>query len=723
MRIHRQVTETLVYGSHITHRYTQDSPILADVWIRYGEEPLEWQDLLLSPQWGFEAGHVSVVLRSHVEQARHDPGAGYAWWRATTRCPAHVAYNQVYTAARLYFDEVMRVVLPMTLWWNDLWRQTIARWRHTAEGQQADGVTTDRVLRDLAPELELALDGLGRPGHDTENISDETREQREAISNLPADLPWFIRVVGVIARAVERSIEERAERTGGPDCDDDPDSTTRRNMRAEATDWIESFDGPWYWDNGDPDRFGDHKGLDPFASINLIEAARDVLGGIDISGLEHHTGLPPHDPSRPDDMEGHVHLVNLNRKASTAVGKSRLTVKADAAERLFDIDTSAITWGIIDTGIDATHPAFFRTPENGEAGPALTDHGAVADGEWVKWTRVQKTYDFTRIRVLLDPVRLANAEELDGHIQAVIERNPDEFEDLQRSLLRGRNVDWDLLEPFLLVPHDPETYLVPQNGHGTHVAGIIAANWEEQNIVGVCKDINLYDLRVLEPGKPNDEFAVLAALQFVQWLNAQKDFFAVHGVNLSMSIRHEVANYACGRTPVCDQCEDLIGSGVTVVAAAGNAGYLRYRTATGPADAHEDTTEGYHTVSITDPGNATGVITVGATHREKPHDYGVSYFSSRGPTGDGRQKPDLVAPGEKINSVFPGGSFRPLDGTSMAAPHVSGAAAMLMARHSEFIGQPARIKHALCSTATDLGREKYFQGAGLVDVLRALQSI
>jgi hypothetical protein len=64
-----------------------------------------------------------------------------------------------------------------------------------------------------------------------------------------------------------------------------------------------------------------------------------------------------------------------------------------------------------------------------------------------------------------------------------------------------------------------------------------------------------------------------------------------------------------------------------------------------------------------------------------------------------------------------------MDGTSMAAPHVSGACAMLMARHMELIGQPQRIKEAICSTATDLGRERYFQGAGMLDVLRALQSI
>jgi hypothetical protein len=59
----------------------------------------------------------------------------------------------------------------------------------------------------------------------------------------------------------------------------------------------------------------------------------------------------------------------------------------------------------------------------------------------------------------------------------------------------------------------------------------------------------------------------------------------------------------------------------------------------------------------------------------------------------------------------------------MAAPHVSGAAALLMARHKELIGNPARVKRILCATATDLGRIREFQGAGMLDVLRALQSV
>jgi len=156
---------------------------------------------------------------------------------------------------------------------------------------------------------------------------------------------------------------------------------------------------------------------------------------------------------------------------------------------------------------------------------------------------------------------------------------------------------------------------------------------------------------------------------------------------------------------------------VVVVTAAGNRGFNKMAASDGGALGD------YRYISITDPGNAEGVITVGATHRLMPHTYGVSYFSSRGPTGDGRTKPDLVAPGERIDSCSLNGYYETMDGTSMAAPHVSGAAALLLSRNRELIGQPRRVKEVLVKSATDLGREPRFQGSGNLDVLRALQSV
>ena len=422
-----------------------------------------------------------------------------------------------------------------------------------------------------------------------------------------------------------------------------------------------------------------------------------------------------------------VYSVSLNREAAPTVSRSTLAIKADAARRLFAISCRDLTWAVIDSGIDARHPAFrIRDPKSDRA---VSEKPFVDEkGDPANCTRVVETYDFTEIDLLLDPDSSDLPADLkkrldDGSPDA--KRLKQHLEELYGALRRGRAIDWGLVAPFIRIPHVDGKYRRPENDHGTHVAGILAGDWRraesggllEDDLIGVCPDLRLYDLRVLNEAGRGDEFAVMAALQFVRYLNSTNEYVVVHGANLSLSIPHEISNYACGRTPVCDECERVVSSGVVVVAAAGNQGRQRYTTEEGRV------AEAYLSISITDPGNADLVITVGATHRYRPHTYGVSYFSSRGPTGDGRIKPDLVAPGEKITAPVPEGAFGLKDGTSMAAPHVSGAAALLMARHNELVGRPARLKQILCSTATDLGRERYFQGAGMLDVLRALQSV
>ena len=218
--------------------------------------------------------------------------------------------------------------------------------------------------------------------------------------------------------------------------------------------------------------------------------------------------------------------------------------------------------------------------------------------------------------------------------------------------------------------------------------------------------------------------SVITALDYIrEHLNDNPKLMRVHGVNLSVGYDFDAEMFACGQSPLCVEVDRLVQSGVVVVAAAGNTGYGTVAAQVGGAKVGLSNT-------INDPGNAALAITVGSTHRDAPYTFGVSFFSSKGPTGDGRLKPDLVAPGERITWVAAGskrkkamasvsGADQPgpdqpcyIDdsGTSMAAPHVSGAIAAFLSIRREFIGKPLEVKRIFLDSTTPLGRERYFEG-------------
>ena len=409
------------------------------------------------------------------------------------------------------------------------------------------------------------------------------------------------------------------------------------------------------------------------------------------------------DAKIPVKEQGTIWQVSLNRTAMAALQRSIPAVKGDAARTLFKVNCENIRWAVLDSGIDGGHPAFRSHPANGKK---------------TAQSRIIEAYDFRNIREIVN-LDNANIQDRPGRLKDLLadckldkKLAIKNLQQLAEDAGNDRPIHWQLVKDFIKI--DPTSE--PNGSHGTHVAGIIGADSKNGEADGMCPDIKLLDFRVLSKTLEDTEFAIIAALQFIRYLNERSGYIAVHGANLSLSISHDVRNFACGRTPICNECERLVNNGVVVVAAAGNRGYQSFET-------HEGAFESYAAFSITDPGNADGVITVGATHRFRPHTYGVSFFSSRGPTGDGRLKPDIVAPGERIRSCMSGGEWGELDGTSMAAPHVSGAAAMLIARYSELIAQPREIKRILCETATDLEREHSFQGNGMLDVLRAFQKI
>jgi len=608
MTLDRPFVEKLMFGTGRARRFTQDSPVLPDVWLAYAGA-LEQDNILRSGR-----GALELLLTPY-----RDAPPGVVRNELLARLPkksARVIYNQTTIMADLHFEELVRAVLPMTKWW--------------------DRLGDISLLQDPKVQQRVA-----KAARDPENPESQftPKELADKITKnvvaLPPDVFWLVRVVGGLALARRgEHVPNLFEGTAAED------------------DWL--------------------------AIVKAVAAL-----------------VKDHAPAPDKPL---VYVASLNRAAWTSVKESRLAIKADAARQLFNISCRDIRWAVLDGGIDARHPAFRIDPASKK--------------KWSGNTRILGTYDFALFADLLGGRYSPRVERL----RKTDKETKDRVARLTKMLEAGDTIDWKVVAPLLQVPHDDADYQPPRFDHGTHVAGILAANWPESEMTGVCPDIRLYDLRVLTP-EGVGEFALISAMQFLQWMNSTHGHKEVHGANISASIRHDVSNYACGRTPVCDEAERLVASGVVVVAAAGNYGHRRYATPEGTA------VEAYNTVSIVDPGNAEAVITVGATHRARPHTYGVSYFSSRGPTGDGRQKPDLVAPGEKITAPVRGDTFGIKDGTSMAAPHVSGAAALLMARHQELIGNPARVKQVLCQTATDLGREKYFQGHGMLDVLRALQAV
>ncbi|HYC90773.1 MAG TPA: S8 family serine peptidase [Thermoanaerobaculia bacterium] len=672
--VERKACERVMFGLGHARRFTQDSPILPDVWLKFAEDLDATCELLLTPYGEARPGEVRSVI---LERLEHD---------GKSIDDREVIYNQSTVLATLDFAELVRVVLPVTGWWsNALWQR-----KKNPRSRKTERVRiTPLELRNL--KAETIADALRDP------------ERKASQLGLTPDLLWIFRTVGFLALARKERRDRTADEIGEKDTRDD---------RAGETTEVSEAKNNW---------------------LPEVRAVAELLEGVE----------------SPDPTGPHIWTVNLNRRATTTVYRSSVAVKADAARRLFEISCKDLVWAVVDSGIDATHPAFRLrqdTLDRNGSRPLYAEPFEKVNGKWENRTRIVATYDFRLIRQLLNPARLdPPSADLPPRVRELLagkKRDPkliEQLKQLKPRLISGNEIDWTLLEPLLEVPHDnrytsevlnkgkenERTGHIPQNDHGTHCAGILAADWRDtdegrerqRTLTGICPDLRLYDLRVFDDDGMGDEFSIIAALQYIRYKNAHKDYFVVHGANLSMSIKHDVMNFACGRTPICEEAERLVNNGVVVVAAAGNEGYVKYETIEGSA------TEGYRSISITDPGNADLVITVGATHRFKPHTYGVSYFSSRGPTGDGRIKPDIVAPGEKIESVTPNTDTARKDGTSMATPHVSGAAALLMARYEELIGRPARIKKILTSTATDLGRERYFQGAGMVDILRALQSV
>jgi subtilisin family serine protease len=395
------------------------------------------------------------------------------------------------------------------------------------------------------------------------------------------------------------------------------------------------------------------------------------------------------------------------------IDRSAPTVKADAAWRSYNARGHGIVWAVIDSGIDACHPHFSQL-ELATAGQKDDPHGLTSS--------LHRDFSF-----LVNPGDPAHPTAPGGP-----------------------------------AGHAAPQALVDDSGHGTHVAGIIAGCTPDgqhprvadsrdpgdggyvqrahvERLSGMAPECELVSLKIMKRSPQGtwvtSSSAVIRALTYLRTeVNVDPGVLRVHGVNMSLGSEWRPDQYAAGQSPLCQAVNQLVASGVVVVISAGN-----YGARTGGDSANTSAIMG----SITEPAHAEDCIAVGSTHREAPHAFGVTWTSGKGPTLDGRMKPDVVAPGEWIASAAsgevraqagldpPGKAAKPAglltyaeqSGTSMAAPHVSGVIAAFLSARPEFIGRPRQVKSLLTASATDIGRERYAQGAGLVDLMRMLANV
>ncbi|MDX3234207.1 S8 family serine peptidase [Streptomyces sp. ME03-5709C] len=232
------------------------------------------------------------------------------------------------------------------------------------------------------------------------------------------------------------------------------------------------------------------------------------------------------------------------------------------------------------------------------------------------------------------------------------------------------------------------------HGHGTHVASTVLGSGAASKGLrkGVAPGAKLLVGKVCDDNGQCPDDGIIAAMDWAAHSGAKV-------VNMSLG-----GDPTDGTDPMSQALNELSrATGTLFVVAAGNSGLIAQK--------------------VVAPGSADDALTVAAVDKNGD----MASFSNRGPRiGDGAAKPDIAAPGVGIVAARAAGTamgapvdayYTASDGTSMATPHVAGAAAIVAQQHPELSGQ--QIKALLMDTADDLGHDLYAQGTGQVDLATA----
>ena len=235
------------------------------------------------------------------------------------------------------------------------------------------------------------------------------------------------------------------------------------------------------------------------------------------------------------------------------------------------------------------------------------------------------------------------------------------------------------------------------NGHGTHCAGIAVGTGRASDgrYRGVAPGATVVSARVLDAYGNGMMSDVMAGI----------DWAVSAGVQI-ISLSLGGAGPLAGEDPLVELCHAAVDLGVMVCVAAGNTGPGR--------------------MTIGSPGSAEKVLTVGAIDRAN----NIAPFSSRGPTVDGRIKPDVVLPGSEIVAARATGTalgtpqgqwYTAISGTSMACPMAAGLCALTLQAQPSL--RPSELKELIMQSALDLGTDANAQGKGLADGRRLFAAL
>ncbi len=234
------------------------------------------------------------------------------------------------------------------------------------------------------------------------------------------------------------------------------------------------------------------------------------------------------------------------------------------------------------------------------------------------------------------------------------------------------------------------TYPVDTTGHGTHTMGTMVGD----NGIGVAPGARWIAVKAFDS----------TGLGLNSWLHAAYQW--ILAPNGDPTLAPDIVNNSWGNdfgasTEFEADVEALLNAGIYPVFAAGN--------------------NGPEARTIGSPGSLTNAFAVGATSIEDE----ITNFSGRGPSPWGQLKPEVSAPGKDVLSAFPGGAYASLEGTSMATPHASGLAALLLQASPALRNNLSGISDAMMSTAVPLGSPipNNDYGWGRIDAYNAVMAV